>query len=376
MHLTLLIPDLIPPPTFIARQDLPAMPNLQTLLAMGDIKRQPGRFLEESCLHELGLKFIASNPVAALTLLADGGTPGDDMWLRADPVHLHISRDNVQLMDSHVIEPTMDEAQAIVETLNRHLSNDGLVIEARDAARWYLKIPHAEIPDTTPLWKANGTNVFDHLPANGEGKINWRSLQNELQMVLHDHPVNIARQEQNQLPINGLWFWGGGSFRVAEPTAKPANTAHMLAIRNNKNLLLTPTVKGPAKPEYPYKLLLAKLALARGLAVRNKLAISALPAGYGLMPIASTHNIVVLHQPTKAIRAGQRHDWMIAAQAIDTDWLQPIRAAIVDRTIESFTLILPNESVSFRVNVVGPQPWDFWKILKPLVVKKKLADYV
>ena len=95
-----------------------------------------------------------------------------------------------------------------------------------------------------------------------------------------------------------------------------------------------------------------------------------------MMPIASTHNIVVLHQPTKAIRAGLRHDWMMAVAAIESDWLQPIKAAIMDHTIESFTLILPNESTSLRATVVQPQPWEFWKILKPLVVKKKIADYV
>lgn len=376
MHLTLLISDLIPPPAFIARPDLPALPGLQGLLAQGAIKRQPGRFLEEACLHELGLKFIASNPVAALSLLADGGQPGEDMWLRADPVHLHISRDNVQLMDSHVLEPTLEEAQSIVETLNQHLAADGLVIEARDAARWYVKIPHTEMPETTPLWRASGANVFDHLPANTDGKINWRSLQNELQMLLHDHPVNAARLERNELPINGIWFWGGGTFRTHAPDVKPANTGHMLQIRNNRNLLSPPAVKGPAKAEHPYKLMLAKLALARGLAINNKLAVSALPTSFAQMPLASTHNFVVLHQPTRALRANQRHEWMIAVQAIDTDWLMPLKSALMDRTIESLTLMLPNEAATLRVNIVQPQPWEFWKIIKPIVAKRPLAHYV
>lgn len=380
MHLTLLIPDLIPPPGFIAEPDLPALPGLQALLAQGTIKRQPGRFLEEACLHELGLKYIASNPVAALSLLADGGQPGDDMWLRADPVHLHISRDNVQLMDSHVIEPTLDEAHAIATTLNHHLATGEttreLVIEVRDAARWYLKIPHTEMPETTALWRASGANVFDHLPENTVGNINWRSLQNELQMLLHDHPVNLARLERNTLPINGIWFWGGGTFRTHAPVVKAANTSHLLQIRNARNMIMPPTVRGPAQAEYPYRLMLAKLALARGLAINNKLPVSALPINFAQMPLASTHNFVVLHQPTRALRANQRHEWMTAVSAIDTDWLQPLKAALIDRTIESLTLLLPNEAATLRVHVVQPQPWEFWKILKPMVAKKPLAKYV
>ncbi|MCB1639923.1 MAG: hypothetical protein KDI15_13865, partial [Thiothrix sp.] len=30
----------------------------------------------------------------------------------------------------------------------------------------------------------------------------------ELQMLLHQHPVNQARERQGQLPVNSLWLWG------------------------------------------------------------------------------------------------------------------------------------------------------------------------
>jgi hypothetical protein len=33
---------------------------------------------------------------------------------------------------------------------------------------------------------------------------------NELQMLLHDHPVNQAREERGEPVINSLWFWGNG----------------------------------------------------------------------------------------------------------------------------------------------------------------------
>ena len=78
MRMTLLVADLIPPEAFIGRRDLPAMPGLQALLAKAEVKTSGGRFLEEACLGELGLKVIYTNPIAPLTLLADGGEPGDD----------------------------------------------------------------------------------------------------------------------------------------------------------------------------------------------------------------------------------------------------------------------------------------------------------
>jgi hypothetical protein len=37
----------------------------------------------------------------------------------------------------------------------------------------------------------------------------WRRLLNEIQMVWHDHPVNLARAERGEMPINSLWLFGG-----------------------------------------------------------------------------------------------------------------------------------------------------------------------
>jgi hypothetical protein len=357
MHFTLIASDLIPPPTFIAAPDLPPMPGLQSLLARGEVKKSTGRFLEEACLNELGLVFVASNPVASLTLLADGGTPEHDTWLRADPVHLHVSRDNVQLLDSHVLKPTQDDADAIVATLNKHLASDGLMIEARDAARWYMRIPEAEAPQTTPLWRANGANVFDHLPEDSDGKINWRRLQNELQMLLHDHPVNAAREARGELAINGIWFWGAGAFRDNAVPVGP-NKAHMLGVVNKNNILTPPRVRPGPKKKNPHELVLAKLALVRGLALNAKLPLISLPQNLHSFPIQSLNTLVVLHSATKALRANQRHDWMTEIVALDSNWFMPLKAALDDGSISSLTLILPNEAATLRTDIVPPSQWD------------------
>ena len=39
-------------------------------------------------------------------------------------------------------------------------------------------------------------------------------------MLLHDHPVNQARETQGLAPVTGVWLWGGG--RLAEAAASPA----------------------------------------------------------------------------------------------------------------------------------------------------------
>jgi hypothetical protein len=319
MHVTLLAADLVPSPQFIAPPDLPRMPSLEMLLARGAITRTAGAFLEEAVLGEFGMQ-PATAPIAALTRLADGGKADEATWLRADPVHLHVSRDNVQLMDSHVVEPSLDEARAIAATLNAHLAQDDLAIDVLDDARWYLKIPHAEAPRAAPLWRVAGGSVYDQLP-EGKGKINWQRLQNELQMLLFDHPVNQAREEKGIVPINGIWLWGAGAL----------------------SQFSTPTT---------YQHIVGKLALARGLAMHTAVKLTpALPSSFDKLELVGETQLLVLHAATRALRANQRFDWVETVQQLERDWFTPALAAIDSFKLKKLSLILPNESGSLRVDV-------------------------
>jgi hypothetical protein len=38
---------------------------------------------------------------------------------------------------------------------------------------------------------------------------------NEVQMLLHDHPINQQRVQAGKLPVNSVWLWGEGSMPTA-----------------------------------------------------------------------------------------------------------------------------------------------------------------
>lgn len=347
MHVTLLAADLVPPPQFIAPPDLPRLVSLETLLARGKIAKSPGSFLEEAVLGEFNVS-TANAPIAALTRIADGGTVDDATWLRADPVHLHVSRDNVQLMDSHVIEPAFDEARAIAATLNQHLAQDGLSIDVLDDARWYMKIPANEAPRAPPLWQVAGGSVYDQLPQNnahGNGQINWRRLQNELQMILFDHPVNAAREAKGIVPINGIWLWGAGSLAGFSSSAKVGH-------------------------------IVGKLAMARGLAMHTSTKLTpALPASFNDLTLDASNQLVILHTLTRALRANQRYDWMEAANQLERDWFTPALAALDAGKIEKLTLSLPNENASLRVEVL-PKTRGWFSMFGASPKMKSLHTYL
>ena len=46
---------------------------------------------------------------------------------------------------------------------------------------------------------------------------------NEIQMLLHEHPINAAREARGALAVNSLWLWGAG--RLVQPAASLGQAA-------------------------------------------------------------------------------------------------------------------------------------------------------
>ncbi len=163
--------------------------------------------------HLLGLD---DTPVAALTALADGLDGEHGGWLRCDPVSLLANRDRLVLFDP-TPSLTDTDAAALLERLNAHLADDGLRLHAPHPQRWYLCVPQAPALAATSPLDAVGS---DRLPRfGGDDAALWQRRFTELQMLLHDHPVNAAREAQGRPAINSLWPWGSGSF--SRPAALP-----------------------------------------------------------------------------------------------------------------------------------------------------------
>jgi len=148
-------------------------------------------------------------PLAAIRLSALGRDPGADYWLAADPVTLVAGRDDVRLAGA-VTDLAADQAATLITTLNTHFAPDALVFTAPRPDAWFVRAATAEAIVTCPLETAAGRTLRELLPAGADaGK--WRRWQNEIQMLLHEHPVNQARERQGLPPANSVWFWGGGT---------------------------------------------------------------------------------------------------------------------------------------------------------------------
>jgi len=209
--LTLFVPGLLQAFSVRGQPTPPTLPILDRLLARAD--RLPRTTKSKDKDHTLaglfGARLPEPFPAAALSWAGDDQEPTTRPCLRADPVHLHPDRDRLLLFDARHLDITDSEADALLPSLNEHLQPLGMVLSAPHPERWYLHLEQTPALQTTPLDQATGRDVLRHLPGGDDGP-EWRTLLNELQMLLHQHPINEQREAQGRPTINSLWFWGNG----------------------------------------------------------------------------------------------------------------------------------------------------------------------
>jgi len=165
--------------------------------------------LEAFICEQHGLKAGPDYPLASVAASADGLQVGDAYWLRADPAHLVLQRDSFSLGEPFPLQVDEPQAQTVIAGLNRHFSSDGLVFSIGNSGAWYLRLNQPPLVHTALPAMAMGRNVYQFMP-QGETAATWVSYLNEIQMLLHDHPVNIAREAAGDAAINSIWLSGGG----------------------------------------------------------------------------------------------------------------------------------------------------------------------
>ena len=319
MQLVLLVPGMLA----IAAERLAAMPALERLACYAAPPRAEPNGMAAALFAVLGLS--ADTPVAPLALLGAGGDPRDDYVLCADPVHLAADRDTVVLVQR--VDDVPAEARArLVRMLDDHFAADGLRFEALRSDAWFARC--ANVPDVrmTPLDAALRRPLFPHLPAGADAR-RWRSWQNEIQMLMHEHPVNDERDAHGEPTVTGLWFWGGGRLR----DAADAPLAFVAAAAG---------VPGD---------------LARGLARRVQLATLELASQDDLAhTIASTASVLRNVTPAHgvvALPAG------VSPQRLESAWLWPALARLAAGEFEALHVVADGNGNAAAWSATRPTWW-------------------
>lgn len=315
-------------------------PALQTLLGRAQIRPLAESSSFSWLFRAFGGTKLRDIPVAPITLIADGHDAQDYYWLRADPVHLRIQRDQMVLFDAHAVPLDQAEANALCDTLNQHFIADGWRVLAAAPDRWYIALQAAPGLETVPLDQACANAIGSLMPAGPDSAI-WRQRMNEVQMLLNDHPINLARESRGELAINSVWFWGGGVM--------------------------------PAKPQCDFTDLMSNDIFAQGLARAAKLNVQAPTENprarlqsLGDPEFDGRNLLFIFNDLYDAMRYGDLTSWRKAHERLEAEWFSPLLDAIKSGALDSLTIIDPNAYRAREFVVTRGGRRRFWLRAKQL----------
>jgi hypothetical protein len=214
-----------------AKAALPRLPALERWLAQGDARAAPGGW-RAWLWRELGAARPPAAPPASVAgaAVADvavaGASADQPLWL-ATPVHLMAGLDTVRMHPAGLLALDHSEQALLAADFARVFVGSGYSLHATGRRELLLAGGAASAPGSVTShdparWL--GTDPRSGFPA-GTGAPALRRLGAEMEMWLHEHPVNRARGERGLLQANALWLWGGGAPALAGAAASTASAA-------------------------------------------------------------------------------------------------------------------------------------------------------
>jgi hypothetical protein len=124
-------------------------------------------------------------------------------------VHYVAGREDVALGSLHDFNVSEDEAAQLIAALNAHFAQDGLTWFAIAPRQWLVSVPGKLAVQTVDPWA--GVNMpARFVPMQGADARRLRKWTTEAQMILFEHPVNVARQARGERAVNSVWMWASG----------------------------------------------------------------------------------------------------------------------------------------------------------------------
>ena len=209
--------------------DLP-LPNLAWLLArLTPTARDEGNAFTPCPPHERALatawgwrSAAGALPFAARAARADGIEVQGRAWGLVTPVHWHVGRDHVTLVDPQALALTEAESRAAFDAVRDLFESEGIALEWGAPLRWYAAHESFANLPCASLDRVIGRNVERWMRFDAGDRPEprlIRRLQSELQLLLYPHPINTQREERGELTINSFWLSGCGRFQASDESA-------------------------------------------------------------------------------------------------------------------------------------------------------------
>jgi hypothetical protein len=310
VHCELLVPGLLPATTALRAA------ALELLLARGRRSGTEASPPEAWLFKAFGARQHAAG---AFSLFGAGGEPGAATWARADPVHLRLLRDRVVVMPAEALPLSLDEAGALASGLETVAE-----MKVLSPRRWCLRLPDGAPAGAKPAIEAAG----EPAPLARDSD----RLLTEIQMTLHAHPANEAREGRGEPAVNSLWLWGGGALERLEPSPWHSVLA-----------------------DDPLPLGLARAAGARHMTLPADAA-----AWLARAPEDGRHLIMLDALRAPAALSAQ-DDLRAALERLEREWFAPLLSALREGRIGMVTIHVPDGDAASSFELVRGDLRRFWR---------------
>ena len=187
--------------------------------------------LHAAILDALNLRSVADKyPSAAVMRTGAASERATGFWLRVQPIHFIAGLDRITTVVLRgAARMTPAERSSLDAVFVEHLQSTGLELHVAND-EWLLRSATSlKLETVTPEFAA-ANPLSDILPRGADaGPI--RRLMTELQMLLHEHPVNSQRQARGAPAINAVWVHGEGILSDLSSVSLPASYGEDLFLR-------------------------------------------------------------------------------------------------------------------------------------------------
>jgi hypothetical protein len=212
-ELVIIVPDLFLPEQEAAAS-APTLPGLERIARFGRRSALPQGWRTWLAQH-LGFSELATAAPAGVAARAHPMALTGSLWL-ATPVHCVAGHAGVHLEQRGLLRLPATTLAALAADFNVVFKDSGVQLAPLPSGGFLLSglgLPGAEAHSIEPA-RCVGVPMDGTLPVG-------RALQRlrvEIEIWLHEHPVNRERGARGELAVTGLWIWGG-------PASAPTNAA-------------------------------------------------------------------------------------------------------------------------------------------------------
>jgi hypothetical protein len=272
---------------------------------------------------------VAPASIAAAVLDGAPVQESGTQWI-AEPVHLITGLRSVHFDYEGLLSIDASTQVQLMRSFEQDFASAPYALAALPSGRFMIVGPPAPALSTVDPVRYLGSSIEGTAPS-GEGAAGLRRLAGEIEMWLHEHPINIARMRNRQRAISTLWLWGGGA-----PLGAQARTR-------------TPSAKQTLFGNDPFIDGIARLTGARRATAQQWADV--------IQIAANDDQAVIALEAFRLPQSSSISTPLQALEAIDRDWIAPAFEATASGEVQRLTLLANDQSLT----VTPRDRLKFWR---------------